>query len=63
MITYWVIALNGSTVAGSFNHVTSESELFLTPEDCQHEIDTRKGWIGMGDRKKYFPLPVRLKTK
>jgi hypothetical protein len=59
-LTYWVMAMRGHTAAGSFSHVSNGDKLHESEEACQHEIDTMEGWIGMGDRKRYYPLPLKF---
>ena len=54
----WVMALTGHTPAGGFHHVSPEGKLYTSPGACQRAIDEMEGWIGMGDRKRYHPLPL-----
>lgn len=52
----WVMAMSGHTMVGGFNHVSQGEVLYTSEEACQKAIDTMPGWVGMGDRKRYFPL-------
>lgn len=54
----WVMYLSMSNSAGSISHVSYGEKFWATKEECQHDIDTMPGWIGMGDRSKYRPMQL-----
>ncbi len=54
----WVTGFHTYSVVGSICHISSGEKFFRTKEECQHEIDTMQGWIGMGDRKQYRPVKL-----
>lgn len=58
MGTLWVMSMSGTTMVGSYNHVSGGDQLYRSREECQKAIDEMPGWIGMGDRKRYRPLPL-----
>lgn len=54
----WVMYLTMSNSCGSIAHVSHGDRFYRTQEECQHAIDTMKGWLGMGDRNRYHPMKL-----
>lgn len=58
--TLWVMGMSGHTALGGFTHVSDGDKLYSTKEACQQAIDAMSGWLGMGDRKRYHPVPLEV---
>jgi len=52
------MGFNFATPLGSVCDVSPGDKFYRTEAECQAVIDNMKGWIGMGDRKRYRPLKL-----